>query len=432
VTATSSLVTLDSPKRFLNELAITATTPAADAPPTAVLLHGYGAGLGFFFQNFPALGAWVGRRGGALSARVPFSITAPRADTPARVAQAEAFFVDALEEWRAARGIARMQLYGHSLGGYLAAAYALRHPDRVARLVLISPAGIPRDPADALAPARELTESQDESIRGPAGAAGANVGGGNAAKEATRPAVERVRSEQKAVGRKNQSRTRQLFMYLWEEGWSPFQVVRSIGVWGPLIIGKVGLAGVCYRLNLTGPVVLVAPLLGPHGGGHARYARLHPADHARQGLRRVLHMYVAVSSTAKHVPDAPIAAHILAPGAHARMPMVDRIGALKIPVTFICMCSGVAQNPYSGRRVIITDGEHDWMDAKGGYKSVENLRAAGNQHGRMFIVPNSGHHGERRCGHALRVEADAYVTAVYLDNPQAVNDLLVKELDAAT
>jgi hypothetical protein len=40
------------------------------------------------------------------------------------------------------------------------------------------------------------------------------------------------------------------------------------------------------------------------------------------------------------------------------------------------------------------------MDAKGGYKSVENLRAAGNQHGRMFIVPNSGHHGERRCGHA--------------------------------
>jgi cardiolipin-specific phospholipase len=250
VTATSSLVTLDSPKRFLNELAITATTPAADAPPTAVLLHGYGAGLGFFFQNFPALGAWVGRRGGALyaldwlgmgrSARVPFAITAPRGDTPARVAQAEAFFVDALEEWRATRGIARMQLYGHSLGGYLATAYALRHPDRVARLVLISPAGIPRDPADALAPARELTESQDESIRGPAGAAGANVGGGNAAKEATRPAVERVRSEQKDVGRKNQSRTRQLFMYLWEEGWSPFQVVRSTGVWGPLIIGKVG------------------------------------------------------------------------------------------------------------------------------------------------------------------------------------------------
>jgi cardiolipin-specific phospholipase len=80
----------------------------------------------------------------------------------------------------------------------------------------------------------------------------------------------------------------------------------------------------------------------------------------------------------------------------------------------------------------VTDGEHDWMDAKGGYKSVENLRAAGNQQGRMFIVPNSGHHGERRCRHAPEAESDAYVNAVYLDNPQAVNDLLVKELDAAT
>lgn len=32
-----------------------------------------------------------------------------------------------------------------------------------------------------------------------------------------------------------------------------------------------------------------------------------------------------------------IAAHILAPGAHARMPLVDRIAQLKIPVTFVCM-----------------------------------------------------------------------------------------------
>lgn len=31
-------------------------------------------------------------------------------------------------------------------------------------------------------------------------------------------------------------------------------------------------------------------------------------------------------------------AHILAPYAHARMPLVDRIAALKLPVTFICTC----------------------------------------------------------------------------------------------
>jgi cardiolipin-specific phospholipase len=28
--------------------------------------------------------------------------------------------------------------------------------------------------------------------------------------------------------------------------------------------------------------------------------------------------------------------HLLAPGAHARMPLVDRIAALKIPITFVC------------------------------------------------------------------------------------------------
>ncbi|CAF1670884.1 unnamed protein product, partial [Didymodactylos carnosus] len=77
-----------------------------------------------------------------------------------------------------------------------------------------------------------------------------------------------------------------------------------------------------------------------------------------------------------------------APGAHARRPMVDRINALKIPVTFVY-------------------GDQDWMDPKGGEQSVENLRQAGNGNGRMYLVPHAGHH----------------------HNPKATNDLLVKELD---
>jgi pimeloyl-ACP methyl ester carboxylesterase len=58
------------------------------------------------------------------------------------------------------------------------------------------------------------------------------------------------------------------------------------------------------------------------------------------------------------------------------------------------------------------DGDHDWMDPQGGYKSVENLRNAGNPNGKMFIVPRAGHH-------------------VYLDNVKATNDLIVKELDSS-
>jgi hypothetical protein len=33
--------------------------------------------------------------------------------------------------------------------------------------------------------------------------------------------------------------------------------------------------------------------------------------------------------------------HLLAPGAHARLPIVDRIAALKIPVTFVCASRSV-------------------------------------------------------------------------------------------
>jgi pimeloyl-ACP methyl ester carboxylesterase len=34
------------------------------------------------------------------------------------------------------------------MGGYLAAAYALQHPEHVAQLILVSPVGVPRKPAD--------------------------------------------------------------------------------------------------------------------------------------------------------------------------------------------------------------------------------------------------------------------------------------------
>eukprot|EP00753_Platysulcus_tardus_P007390 PLAT15172.1.p1 GENE.PLAT15172.1~~PLAT15172.1.p1 ORF type:complete len:420 (-),score=164.29 PLAT15172.1:75-1304(-) len=107
-----------------------------------VMLHGFGSALGMWFAagDFPILRSkhrvyaldWPGW---GRSSRHHWSARSLRA--------AEDYFVEALEEWRQQKGIPRMRLVAHSLGGYLAAVYSLRYPDHVDRLVLVSPAGVP-------------------------------------------------------------------------------------------------------------------------------------------------------------------------------------------------------------------------------------------------------------------------------------------------
>ncbi|KAI1788983.1 alpha/beta-hydrolase [Ganoderma leucocontextum] len=356
VVAQSSKVELDDPKQYLNTFAITPAQPNPNAPPPAVVLHGYGAGLGFFFNNFPALGRWAGKRGTSVyavdwlgmgrSARVPFQVKAKREDIDGRVREAETFFVDSLEQWRQKMGLESMTLVGHSLGGYLSVVYALRYPTRVNKLILLSPAGVPRDP-NSTVPSRELTDAQTTGATSADHAELANAGD-----------VESLRSSQEEAQRR-ESRTRKLLTYLWEQGWSPFQVVRSTVFWGPMLIGK-------YSSR--------------------RFIGLGDED------TRAMHDYIMNITLAKGSGEYCIS-HLLAPGAHARRPLVDRVAALKIPVTFVY-------------------GDHDWMDPEGGKESVERLRQAGNGFGRMYMIPHAGHH-------------------VYLDNPKAMNDLLVKELDRA-
>ncbi|XP_011270431.1 hypothetical protein CAOG_08791 [Capsaspora owczarzaki ATCC 30864] len=110
-----------------------------------VLTHGFGAGVGVFYRNLPALAStpgltihaidWLGMGG---SSRPPF--LAKNAD------EAENFFVESLELWRQRMGIESFVLCGHSLGGFLSATYALKYPHRVTKLVLISPVGVPKRP----------------------------------------------------------------------------------------------------------------------------------------------------------------------------------------------------------------------------------------------------------------------------------------------
>lgn len=118
---------------------------AASWDGTAVVfLHGYGVGKSFFFLNLPQLSAAlpharlyaVDLMGLGSSARGP---SMARCASPA---DAEAYFVSALEGWRAAIGLRSIVLCGHGFGAYVAACYALRHPARVHQLVLASPLGL--------------------------------------------------------------------------------------------------------------------------------------------------------------------------------------------------------------------------------------------------------------------------------------------------
>lgn len=201
----------------------------------------YGAGLGFYLQNFETMAQWAGRRASSVyaldwlgmgrSARPPFTIQSKRTDIPARVHEAEAFFIDSLEDWRKIMGLEKMTLIGHSIGGYLSVAYALKYPERVNRLVLLSPAGVPQGP-DTTNPEREFDDEEEPSGDTHAPSA-----------QATHAEVEKLRSAQKQetpkqAQKRTESRGRRIFSYLWEEGYSPFALARASSFWAPMLIGK--------------------------------------------------------------------------------------------------------------------------------------------------------------------------------------------------
>jgi len=130
-----------------------ATAPLYSPSETPlVLAHGFGMGIGGWFRNYGQLAQrhrvlaidWLGM---GLSSRPEF--------TARGVQESEQFFVQSLEAWRQTQGIEKMNLLGHSLGGYLATAYADRYPNRVQRLILASPVGVTAKPENDGGPVRQ-------------------------------------------------------------------------------------------------------------------------------------------------------------------------------------------------------------------------------------------------------------------------------------
>eukprot|EP00878_Enallax_costatus_P023828 GHUV01025380.1.p1 GENE.GHUV01025380.1~~GHUV01025380.1.p1 ORF type:complete len:414 (+),score=72.62 GHUV01025380.1:55-1296(+) len=181
------------PEHYMHTLTnVTSAEGGQQQGPALVLMPGYGAGTGFFYRNLDGLSRafkifavdWLGT---GLSGRPAFTGT-DRATT-------EDFFLESLNAWREKQGLKSFILVGHSLGGYLAASYALRHPDQVDHLVLVGPAGIPVKP-----------EGWESRFSGDASS---------------------LRTQLYKLSTK-----------AWMSGVTPGSVIRALGPWGPGLVEK--------------------------------------------------------------------------------------------------------------------------------------------------------------------------------------------------
>ncbi|KAI7623133.1 alpha/beta-hydrolase, partial [Hortaea werneckii] len=381
----SNLVQLAGKNRFLNEFSVERL--GEETENNLVMLHGYGAGLGFYYKNFEPLSrlpSWklyaLDLLGMGRSSRPPFKINAK--DKEGKVREAESWFIDALEEWRIKKGIEKMTLLGHSLGGYMAVCYALKYPGHLNKLILASPVGIPEDP---YAVNDEMPESGDTSTA--AEFEQAELEGGRPAGDNNNFLNARKRQEEASRDGKPAPRKPlpKWLTTLWDANISPFSLVRLSGPLGPRLVS---------------------------GWTSRRFSHL-PPDEAQ-----ALHDY-SYSLFRQRGSGEYALAYILAPGAFARSPLIRRIHGVgrqyledhNKPEPDAAASTPPTDSPQKVREtgvpIVLMYGDHDWMDVGGGYASKERLEAEKqkalanaterekqmeNGSVKVSVVPKAGHH----------------------------------------
>eukprot|EP01089_Gocevia_fonbrunei_P019919 TRINITY_DN7206_c0_g1_i1.p1 TRINITY_DN7206_c0_g1~~TRINITY_DN7206_c0_g1_i1.p1 ORF type:complete len:435 (-),score=63.63 TRINITY_DN7206_c0_g1_i1:77-1246(-) len=112
--------------------------------PPLVLIHGFGAGVGFWVPN---LDAFARKHTVYALDLIGFGRSSrPKLKKNMTAEESEDFFLQAIEEWVQILDLKKFFLLGHSLGGYLAGCYALKYPEKLYKVILADPWGIPSKP----------------------------------------------------------------------------------------------------------------------------------------------------------------------------------------------------------------------------------------------------------------------------------------------
>lgn len=127
------------------------SSPSTREKIPLVMQHGYMNAAAYFYRNLVGLSHHfddiysLDMLGWGLSSRPDFEL-----EGEDECEAGEKFFVESLEAWREANNIPKMILAGHSFGGYMACAYCEKYPERVERLILLSPVGVPEETTDTV------------------------------------------------------------------------------------------------------------------------------------------------------------------------------------------------------------------------------------------------------------------------------------------
>ncbi|KAI0172194.1 alpha/beta-hydrolase [Hypoxylon sp. FL1284] len=376
----STMVALSGKNRSMNEFSVERVgEPAED---TLVMLHGYGAGLGFYYKNFENISRAKGWKLYALdwlgmgnSTRPSFKICSK--DPATKITEAENWFIDALEEWRKIRKIEKFTLLGHSLGGYLGVSYALKYPGHLNKLILASPVGVPEDP---YAVSAEMPEPMDSTFQDEF----------TVDQQSTTQAHKTPNANQPEAGAPKKRPYPPWLVWLWDANVSPFSIVRLAGPLGPRFTS---------------------------GWTSRRFNHLTPEE------KQTLHDY-AYSIFKQRGSGEYALPYLLAPGAHARRPVINRIHRVGRQTITPATGTDPAVRE-TGIPVVFMYGENDWMDVAGGLAAEEKLKQARvkallggteeekrkeNGSVKVLVVSKAGHH-------------------LYLDNPDEFNDYIHTELE---